>query len=67
LEQTDPTSNLKQQGCRKDSFEQLTQFSQGKNVLDAPVSKTDGFLGRHMCFFNSAELGYLEKIRFPPT
>jgi hypothetical protein len=27
----------------------LTQFSQGINVLDAPISNTDGFLWRNMC------------------
>jgi hypothetical protein len=46
---------------RKYSLLKQTQFSQANNVLDAPVSNTDGFLKRHMCFFNSAELGYLEQ------
>jgi hypothetical protein len=34
---------------KKYSFEKLTQFSQGSNVLDAPVSNTDGFLSRDPC------------------
>jgi hypothetical protein len=31
------------------SFQKQTQISQGKNVLDAPASNTDGFLLRDMC------------------
>jgi hypothetical protein len=31
---------------RKHSLQKLTQFSQGKNVVDAPASNIDGFLSR---------------------
>jgi hypothetical protein len=30
----------------------LTQFSKGKNMVDAPASNTDGFFERFMCFFS---------------
>jgi hypothetical protein len=33
----------------KYSFEKLTQFSQGNNVLDAPSSNTDVFLSSDTC------------------
>jgi hypothetical protein len=49
LQQIDPFSTLKILICRKDSFQKLCQFSQGKNVLDAPASKTDAFLSRDTC------------------
>jgi hypothetical protein len=32
--------------CSKISFQKLTKFSQGNNVLDAPASNTDSFLLR---------------------
>jgi hypothetical protein len=40
--------HLKHQSCGKDSFQTLTQFSEGKNVLDAPASNIDGFLSRYI-------------------
>jgi hypothetical protein len=41
--------------CRKFSFQKLTQFSQGNNVLDVAASNTDAFLWRDTCFFSAAE------------
>jgi hypothetical protein len=38
LEQTDPISTLKRLSCRKYSFQKLTQFSPGNNMLDVPAS-----------------------------
>jgi hypothetical protein len=38
-----PISILPNQSCRKCSFQNLTQFSQGNNVLDAPTSNINGF------------------------
>jgi hypothetical protein len=32
----------------------LTEFSQGNNVLDAPVSNTYGFLYRHACISSTS-------------
>jgi hypothetical protein len=49
LEQTEPISTFKILSCRKYSFQKLTQFSQGNNVLENPASNTDGFLSRHTC------------------
>jgi hypothetical protein len=43
-------NTLKHWNCRKYSFQTLTQFSQGNNVLDAPASKTDG------CFLRGIHL-----------
>jgi hypothetical protein len=45
-EQSEPFSTLKTLICRMYSFQKLTQFSQGDNVLDAPTSNIDGFLSR---------------------
>jgi hypothetical protein len=53
LEQTEPISTLKTLSYRKYSFQQLTQFSQGNNILDAPASNTDGFLWRDTCISSS--------------
>jgi hypothetical protein len=46
LEQTDPIFPLYPLSSRKYSFQNLTQFSQGNNVLDAPAYNLDGFLYR---------------------
>jgi hypothetical protein len=56
LEQYEPFSTLKTVICQKYSLQNLTQFSQGSNVLDAPAPNTEGvFLERNMCFFSIAE------------
>jgi hypothetical protein len=49
LEQNEPSHTLKTMIFRKDSFEKLTQFSFGNNVLDGPASNTDGFLLSDIC------------------
>jgi hypothetical protein len=49
LEQTAPISTLKYISCRKLSFHELTQFSQGNNVLESEPSNIDGFLWRDTC------------------
>jgi hypothetical protein len=35
--------------CRKYSFQKLTKFAQGNNVLAAPSSNSEGFLLRDVC------------------
>jgi hypothetical protein len=37
---------------------QLTQFSQGNNILDPPASNIDNFLTRDTVLFHSLEWGY---------
>jgi hypothetical protein len=49
--------HLKNLSCWKYSFQKLTQFAEGKNVLDAPVSNTDGFLSRGTCVSTSQLIG----------
>jgi hypothetical protein len=49
LEQNKPFSTLKILLCWKYSFQKLTQFSQGNNVLDAPASSSLGFLWELTC------------------
>jgi hypothetical protein len=44
LEQREPISTLKNLNSRKYSFQKLTQFSQGNNVLDAPAFIKDGLV-----------------------
>jgi hypothetical protein len=46
LEETKPIFTLYPLRSTKYSFQNLTQFSQGINVLDAPTYNTDGFLYR---------------------
>jgi hypothetical protein len=46
LEHTEANSTLKHLSYRQDSFQKLTQFLQGNNVLDAPASTTNGVLWR---------------------
>jgi hypothetical protein len=48
-EQTEPISTLRTMSFKKYSFPKLTQFSQGKNVLDAPASTSDGGLWTDTC------------------
>jgi hypothetical protein len=48
-EHTKPISPMKTMICRKYFCLTLNQFSQSKNVLDAPDSNTDGFLSRDAC------------------
>jgi hypothetical protein len=55
LEQPEPYSTLKTLICRKYAFQKLTQLSQGKNVLDDPASKADGFLYRET-YISSTQL-----------
>jgi hypothetical protein len=49
MEQNVPLSPLKTLIGRQYSFQKLSQFSQGNNVLDAPPSNIDGFLARNTC------------------
>jgi hypothetical protein len=49
LEQKEPFSTLKRMIGRKYSFQKLTQFLQGNNVVDAAGSNIDSFLGRGVC------------------
>jgi hypothetical protein len=46
LLQNDPFSSLKILICRKYSYQKLTKFSQGNNVLNAAASDIDGVLWR---------------------
>jgi hypothetical protein len=46
LEQIEVISSLKHLGCKKYSFQKLSQFSQGNNILDAPASTTNRVLSR---------------------
>jgi hypothetical protein len=43
LEENEPFTILKILIGRKDSFQKLTQFSHGNNVLEAAASNIDGF------------------------
>jgi hypothetical protein len=61
MEQREPIPTLKILTCRKYSFENLTEFSQEKNVLDTAASKIDGFLGEIKMVFYSPEWTYLEE------
>jgi hypothetical protein len=49
VEQADPLSTLKYLSFRKYSFQRLTPFSEGNNVLDAAASNIDGFHRRNKC------------------
>jgi hypothetical protein len=49
LEQTMPIAKLKYLTFSKYSFQKVTQFSLGNNLVDAPVSNIDGFLSRDTC------------------
>jgi hypothetical protein len=49
LKQTHPISTMKMMLCRKYSFQKLTPFSHGNNVLDAAACNIEGFLSRDTC------------------
>jgi hypothetical protein len=49
LRQKEPLTTLKHISCRKYSFEKLTEFPQGNNVVDAVASNIDCFLWRDTC------------------
>jgi hypothetical protein len=55
LERKEPISNLKNPNCRKYSFQQLTPFSQGNNVLEAAAYNKMVFFGEIHVFLHSAE------------
>jgi hypothetical protein len=61
LVQTEPIFTMKYLNCSKYTFQKLTQFSQGKNMLDTPASNTDGFFQRYTCVINLLEYAYLEQ------
>jgi hypothetical protein len=48
FKQTEQTITLKNLSCWKYSFQKLTQFSQGNNLLDATRSNTGGFLLKYI-------------------
>jgi hypothetical protein len=50
MEQNEPFSTLKTMICKRYSFQQVTQFSLGNNVLDAPASNSDGFFRENHLF-----------------
>jgi hypothetical protein len=50
-----PFSSLKILICRKYSYQKLTQFSQGYNVIDATACNTHGFLSRDICVPSSQQ------------
>jgi hypothetical protein len=49
LEQTEFLPTLKHLFCRNNSFQKLTQFSQGNNILDTPAFNMDHFLYTDIC------------------
>jgi hypothetical protein len=49
LFQTETISTLKNLTCRKTTFQKLTTFTEGNNVIDTSDSNTDGFLQRYTC------------------
>jgi hypothetical protein len=61
LEQTEHFSTLETLICRKYTFQKLTQFLQGNNVLDAPACDTSGFLSRDT-FLQLSQIAYLQPI-----
>jgi hypothetical protein len=50
LEQNEPLKTWKILICRKYSFQRVTEFSHGNNVLQTEASSIDGFLRRDICF-----------------
>jgi hypothetical protein len=48
-EEAEPISTMKYLSCRNYSFQKLSQFAQGNNVLDAPPSNTDGVFFGNTC------------------
>jgi hypothetical protein len=57
LEEKEAINMLKHQNCRKCYIQKPMQFSQGNNVLDAPVSNTDVFLGEIHIFLHFSRRG----------
>jgi hypothetical protein len=57
LEEKEAINTLKHRNCRNYSIQKLMQFSQGNNVLDAPASKTDVFLGEIHIFLHFSRRG----------
>jgi hypothetical protein len=49
LDQTQPSCTFKNLHCRKNSFQNITQFSQENIVQDATAFNADGFLLRDIC------------------
>jgi hypothetical protein len=54
-EQTQPITTLETMVCRKYSFQRVSEFSQGNNLLEAAASNMDGFLWRDT-FVSSSQL-----------
>jgi hypothetical protein len=50
LEQREPISTMKNLLGMKYSFQKLTEFLQGNNVLHAAASNIDGFVWCDICF-----------------
>jgi hypothetical protein len=63
LEQIGPISTLKHLSCKKYSFQNLNQFSQGNNMLDAAVSNIPDFLWRDTCVSSTQPIGPVEENR----
>jgi hypothetical protein len=61
LEKNEPFCTLKTMSCRKYSFQDLTQFSQEKHILDAPASSTDDVLLRESLFHQLSQIGLLKQ------
>jgi hypothetical protein len=53
--QNETNDTLKIQICRNYCYQNVTQFSQWNNVLEAAVSTRDCVWEIYMCFFNSVE------------
>jgi hypothetical protein len=49
LEHNEPFFSLENYDLQEKSFQKLTHFLQGNNVLDAAASNTDGILWRDTC------------------
>jgi hypothetical protein len=58
--------HLENYDLQENSFQKLTQFWQWNNVLNSPVSNTDGFFLRNTCVFTTYLIGLLEKNRAYP-
>jgi hypothetical protein len=75
LEEIESFSHLKSLMGRQYSFQKLTPFSQGNNVLDAPPSNIDAFLSNDTCLssnqlnspiWNKMSISYLWKPWWTP-
>jgi hypothetical protein len=67
LEQRQTISTLKNRNSRRYSFQKLTLFSQGNNVLDAVASNIHGYLWKDPCV-SSCQLNspIYSQERLPP-